>query len=242
MIVSVAKGADGKPVRNWGAIPIVAVLLPLIDFALKIGPPRPVVAPLITSAAMLGVLFLIFRFSLHLKPKTLSRLLALFVVAFCLFAIGYIAADAEYVSDKTNSEGRTERVVLGYDLKSALNNQIKTEADAAIAEHERERDPLQNATSFNSPPPGEGKDQARDADKIAPFKTEDQIRDERISQMVNSTGDPAAPFTESSIRAVTYALLLLWVGMLGCLAACVGILTVASKLVLRRGALAPKPV
>lgn len=241
MIVSVAKRPDGKPISNWGVVPIVVSLIPLIDFFVRIGPPKPVIAPLITSAIMLGVLFLMFRFSLNVKPKTLSRLLVAGVVAFCICSIGYIFADSEYVSDKTNSEGHTERIVLGYELKSDLNRQIKTEADAAIAERDRERDPLQNATSVNSPQDSSGKD-GRDVDKVAPFKTEDQIREERVSQMVSSTGDPTAPYTESSVRVIAYGLLMLWVAMFACAAACIGILTVASRLVLRRGALAPRRV
>jgi hypothetical protein len=190
---------------------------------------------------MVAVLLLLFRYGFQRKPKTLSRLLLALTVLFCLGAIGYMATDIEYVIDQTTDE-RTQRVVVGYELKEDLDRQIKSEAEAALAERERERDPLQNVSSVNGPPQQDGKNPARDADKIAPFKTEEQIRDERIAQVVGSTGDPAAPYTASSISVMTYTLLLLWVATFTCGAACVGILTVASKLVLRRGALKPRAV
>jgi hypothetical protein len=242
MIISVAKRPDGRPVSNWGIVPVATALLPLADFVLRLGPPRPVISPLIASAVMLAVFWLIFRFSLHFKPKTLSRLLVVFVVAFGCFGVSYVATEAEYVGDRPGSSGRPERIVLGYALKSDLQKQIKTEADAAVAERERERDPLQNAASVNGPPGQSPKNESRDADKATPFKTEDQVRDEYVSQLVNTTGDPTAPYTESSIRVVSFGLLLLWLAMFGCVAAAAGILTVASKLVLRRDALNPRAV
>lgn len=241
MIVSVAKRPDGRPLHNWGAGPIVAVLIPLADFFLKIGPPRPRLAPLITSAIVFLVLLLIFRSGFQRKPKTLSRLLLVLAGLFCVCAVAYMATDIEYVIDQT-TDGRTQRVVVGYALREDLDRQIKSEAEAALVERERERDPLQNASSVNGPPEQDGKNPARDADKIVPFKTEEQIRDERVAQVVGGTGDPAAPYTAGSISVMTYTLLLLWVATFACGAACVGILTVASKLVLRRGALKPRAV
>lgn len=242
MIVSVAKGPDGRPVRNWGAVPIAAVALPVADFVFRLGPPKPVIAPLITSLVVALTLMLVFRLGYRINPKTLNWLLKAFIVLFCVGAIAYIAIDAEYVVEHT-SDGKTQRVVVGYALKQDLERQIKTEADAVLAERERERDPLQNVSSVSGPSPGqEPKNPARDADKAVPFKTEDQIRDERVAQLIGSTGDPMAPYTESSVAIVTYALLLFWVATFACGAASVGILIVASRLILRRGALKPRAV
>jgi len=241
MIVSVAKRPDGRPVRAWGVGPILAAALPIADFLFRIGPPHPFLAPLLTSLVMAGVLFLVFQFGFALKPKILSQLLMAFMIAFVACAVAYTIIDNEYVIDR-GGDGRTERVVVGYQLKSDLARQIKVEADAAAAERDRERDPLQTAAAVDRPPIEDGKGQSRDADKIAPFKTEEQIRDERVAQIVGSTGDAAAPYTSSSILVMTYTLLALWLATFACAAACIGILTVASKLVLRRGALKPRAV
>jgi hypothetical protein len=237
MIVTVAKR------RNWGPIQIGAVALPFLDFLLKIGPPRPIIAPLLTSAAVFSVLLLVFNLAPRVKPKTLSRLLVFLVVGFCILGIGYVVTDAEYVAEAPKPNGGTARVVLGYELKADLDKQIKNEAEAALAERDRERDPLQNVASPVSGAPGESnKDQVRDADKAPAFKTEDQIRDERVSQVVSSSGDPAAPYTEASMATVAYSLLALWLAMFGCAAASIGILTIASRLVMRRGELKPRAV
>jgi hypothetical protein len=199
-----------------------------------------VFAPLLTSIAMLAVLFLIFHFGFRLSPKILSKVLVALIIVFSICALAYMAASIEYVSEDHNGEGRLQRVVLGYELKGELDKQIKVEAEAAIAERDREQDPLQNASSVNGPPGGDPSKGARDADKVAPFKTEDQIREERVDQLVARTGDPTAPYTESSQTIVAYGLFLLWQVIFVSLAACVGILTVASRLVLKRGALIPK--
>jgi hypothetical protein len=241
MIVSVAKRPDGRPVSVWGVGPIFAAALPLSDFLFRIGPPHPFLAPLLTSLVMVAVLFLIFQFGFALKPKILSRLLMVFMIAFLICAIVYIVFDNEYVIDRP-SDGRTQRVVVGYQLKTDLARQIKVEADAVLAQRERDRDPLQTAASVDRAPTEGGKNQPRDADTIAPFKTEEQIRDERVAQIVGSTGDGAAPYTASSITVMTYTLLLLWLITFAFAAACVGILTVASKIVVRRGALKPRAV
>jgi hypothetical protein len=239
VIVSIAKGPDGRPLRNWGVVPILATLIPLIDFLLPVGPPRPAFAPLLTSVAMLAVLFLIFHFGFRLPPKILSKVLVAGIVTFCVCALGYIAASFEYVGEEHSGESRSKRVVVGYELKPDLDREIKAEAEAALAERAREQDPLQNAASISKPPDDPGK-APRDADKITPFKTEEQIREERVDQLVARTSDPAAPYTESSQTIVAYGLFLLWECAFVSLAACIGILTVASRLVLRRGALAPK--
>jgi hypothetical protein len=189
---------------------------------------------------MLAVLFLIFHFAFRLSPKLLSKLLVAVIVVFSICALAYMVASIEYVSEEHNGEGRPERVVLGYELKDDLDKQIKLEAEAALAERDREQDPLQNASSVNGPPGGDPSKGARDADKVAPFKTEDQIREERVDQVIARTGDPTAPYTESSQTVVVYGLFLLWEVLFVSLAACVGILTVATRLVLKRGALIPK--
>ena len=239
MIVSIARSRDGKPLRNWGVVPIAVVLVPLIDFFVRVGPPRPGLSPVLTSAGTCAILFLIFRFGFRLPPKLLSKLLVVTIVTFCLCAVAYIATSFEYVGEENTGEGASRRVVLGYELKEDLDRQIKTEAEAALEEREEERDPLRNAGSINKAPDDPAK-APRDADKITPFKSEEQIRNERVDQLVARTGDPTAPYTQSSQRIVAYGLFLLWEFTFGSLAACVGILTLASRLVLKRGALTPK--
>jgi hypothetical protein len=108
----------------------LAVIFPLADLVLQIGPPFPRATPFITSLVMLFVLMLCFHFGFGKPRKKLNRLLILSFLLLSINSILYFTLYSTFVDETTCGAEKTIRQVKGYALNSASNTEIKAQIEA----------------------------------------------------------------------------------------------------------------
>jgi hypothetical protein len=187
--------------RYFGPIPILLILLPLADFRLNLGPPSPWGTPLVTSVVAFAAMLLVFRSRVSRDWHVVRVRVALGLFLACAGAAGYIALSSSFVGERFFA-GEDRRVVLGFSLHPDLKERIQTDIDLQSARLEKARDPASYLESPNL--------YDRGPENLAPAKTEDEIRQEAVEEVIAQSRDSSAPYTQWSRDVMAFALLALW--------------------------------
>lgn len=187
--------------RYFGPIPALLVLLPLVDFQLNLGPPHPWGTPILTSVVVFAAMLLVFRSGV---PGRAHANVVFTMLISCASATGYIALSGFFIADRVVA-GETQRAVLGFWLRPDLEEQVQDDTKREIARQEKERNPVASLEApdlFVRPAP--------DPRSWVPAKTEEDVRQEAVDELVARTGDPSTPYTAWSRGIMALALLALW--------------------------------
>jgi hypothetical protein len=187
--------------RYFGPIPLLLILLPLADFRLKLGPPSPWGTPLLTSVVTFAAMLFVFRSGFSRDWRVVRARVALGFLLACAGAAGYIALSSFFVGERSFA-GEDQRVVLGFSLHPDLEERIHTDIDREIARLEKARDPASYLESPNLYDRGPG--------ALAPAKTEEEIRQEAVEEVIAQSRDPSAPYTQWSRGMMAFVLFALW--------------------------------
>jgi hypothetical protein len=187
--------------RFLGPIPVLLVLLPLVDFRLNLGPPHPWGTPILTSLVVFVAMLLVFRSAV---PSRKRANVVFTMLISCASAAGYIALSGLFIAERVMA-GETQRVVLGFWLVPDLEEQVQDDTTREIARQEKERNPVSKLESpdlFVRPAP--------DPQSLKLAKTQEEIRQEAVDELVGRTGDPSTPYAAWSRDVMALALLALW--------------------------------
>lgn len=200
--------------RYFGPIPVLLVLLPLVDFQLNLGPPHPRGTPILTSLVVFAAMLLVFRSAVPSaqpglgvvrgRPMRAGAHVVFTTLISCASAAGYIALSGFFIAERVVA-GETQRAVLGFWLRPDLEEQVQDDTKREIARQEKERNPVASLEApdlFVRPAP--------DPRSVVPAKTEEDIRQEAVEELVARTGDPSTPYTAWSRGIMALALLGLW--------------------------------
>lgn len=197
----------------------LAVIFPLADIALKIGPPFPKATPFITSLLMLLVFMLCFHFGFGRNLSKLNKTLIFFISLTLLSAGMYFSLYSAFVREQTCGSGHNERQVQGYSLNSTVNAEIKSRQAAEVEKDRRYFKRIHEESKK------EGDDSTitdRDIDAALEGRPGEKTESQIVHEVVNEwsekyKGDPSMIWTQSSVTVISMCLLILWVVTFACM-------------------------